>query len=258
MIGLFNPLQSAAALKPKQHILLLSHMRAYTSLFGHIMGSNPDICGYYEMHIGYYGWKSLVRQKLLYFKNEEIKPHFSRMFDKVLHNDHQISANLLNRRQVRTIFSLRQPQDTIPSILKLYRETDPSHEFNSESFATDYYIKRLTELENLAGSLKQAFFYFDAESLKQNPNECLGCLSDWLELRVPLSSNYDLQRNTSIKRFGDTSSKLEAGRVIQGKATSGFGYETDTMSEALQMHQRVRSFLVAKSGQRSIIGSNSS
>jgi hypothetical protein len=253
MFGLSNPLQSIAALMPKQHIFLLSHMRAYTSLFGHIMGSNPEVCGYYEMHIGYYSWKSLERQKLLYFKNEEMKPNFSRMFDKVLHNDHQVSNEILSRRRTKTIFSLRRPQDTIPSILNLYKDIDPSHAFNSESFATEYYIQRLVELESLAASLKQAFFYFDAESLKQDPEDCLERLSNWLQLEVPLSPNYGLQRKTSRVRFGDTSSKLEAGRVIEGNSTyTCFRYSTETMNEAIRMHDKVRKLLVEKSAHRSI------
>jgi hypothetical protein len=78
-------LKTAAILLPKQHIFLLSHMRSYTSLYGHIMGFNPAICGYYKMHIGYYSWKSLIRQKLLYFESEATKPGFSCMFDEVLH-----------------------------------------------------------------------------------------------------------------------------------------------------------------------------
>ena len=38
--------------KPCARIFLLSHMRAYTSLAGHILGSHPQINGYYEMHSG--------------------------------------------------------------------------------------------------------------------------------------------------------------------------------------------------------------
>ena len=34
-----------------QHIFLLSHMRANTSLISHILGSHPQISGYYEMHL---------------------------------------------------------------------------------------------------------------------------------------------------------------------------------------------------------------
>lgn len=34
-------------------IFLLSHMRALTSLAGHILGSHPQINGDYKMHPGY-------------------------------------------------------------------------------------------------------------------------------------------------------------------------------------------------------------
>jgi hypothetical protein len=245
--------RTAAILLPKQHIFLLSHMRAYTSLFGHIMGSNPAICGYYEMHIGYYSWKSLIRQKLLYFENEETKPGFSSMFDKVLHNEHSVSAKILNGRRIKTIFSLRRPQDTIPSILKLYQSIDPSHELNSEPFATGYYIQRLDMLENIAMSLEQDFYYLDAEAMQHNPNECLGSLSDWLQLDTPLSPNYELQRNTSRARYGDTSIRMKTGRITDGKSEyANFQHDPELLNSAVRTYDRVRKLLLEKSARHSV------
>jgi hypothetical protein len=43
-------------------IFLLSHMRAFTSLAGHILGSHPQVNGYYEMHISYEDAFALDRQ----------------------------------------------------------------------------------------------------------------------------------------------------------------------------------------------------
>jgi hypothetical protein len=256
MIGLSNPLQSTAALMPKQHIFLLSHMRAYTSLFGHIMGSNPAICGYYEMHIGYHSWKSLIRQKLLFFRNEDVKPHFSRMFDKVLHNDHIVTTKVLNNPRSTAIFCLRKPQDTIPSILKLYKEIDPEHDFNSLSFAIEYYVQRLDALEQFANSMERPFYYFDAESLKQNPDDFLNDLSDWLQLETSLTPNYTLQRKTSRQRYGDTSSRLGAGRIIDGSSESvSFDCESETINRSIHTYERVRKTLIELSASNSIIES---
>jgi len=253
VIGLSNVFRSARALLPKQHIFLLSHMRAYTSLFGHIMGSNPAICGYYEMHIGYYSWKSLVRQKLLYFKSEDIKPGFSTMFDKILHDDHYISDRILNDRHCRVIFCLREPQQTIPSILKLYADLDPSHEFNQVAFATDYYVNRLTSLDRLSILLRREFFYFDAESLKDDTDNCLASLSAWLDLDTPLSANYRLQKNTSRRRYGDTSGLLEAGHVIREPAAhGGRDLDPDSMGRAYQTYETVRRRLIERSARRSV------
>jgi hypothetical protein len=242
-----------AVVTPKQHIFLLSHMRAYTSLFGHIMGSNPAICGYYEMHIGYHSWKSLIRQKLLFFENEEPKPGFSCMFDKVLHNDHNMSLNVLNSNQAKAIFCLRRPQDVIPSILRLYHSIDPRHEFNSESFACAYYIARLEMLEHIASELERDFFYLDAESLKQETCSCLGELGEWLKLKVPLSPTYQLQKYTSKEKYGDTSEALKTGRVTSEKPVySAFSFDEGLIAHATSVHTRVRKVLIEKSARHSI------
>ena len=201
--------KTAAILLPKTHIFLLSHMRAYTSLFGHIMGSNPAICGYYEMHIGYHSWKSPIRQKLLYFRQETAKPGFTCMFDKILHNEHNVALDVLNSRRARNLFCLRRPQDVIPSILKLYRDIDPAHEFNSEAFATRYYVDRLAMLNNMAEHIERGFFYFDAESLKLRSGECLGrCLC--LGVR-PAGAGMCDRRGAHLAGFGQVDSALGSG-----------------------------------------------
>ena len=48
---------------PYARIFLLSHMRAFTSLAGHILGSHPQINGYYEMHLSYEDAAALDRQR---------------------------------------------------------------------------------------------------------------------------------------------------------------------------------------------------
>lgn len=245
--------KTSAIVLPKRHIFLLSHMRAYTSLFGHIMGSNPAICGYYEMHIGYHSWKSLIRQKMLYFREEEAKPGFSFMFDKVLHNEHNVAIDVLNSHQSRAIFCLRQPQDVIPSILKLYGDIDPSHEFNSETFATQYYVTRLAMLESLANSIDRDFFYFDAESIKLQSEECLGSLSDWLQLRTPLSDTYTLQQNTSRERYGDSSEAIRAGRIRRESSHyEAWPIQQESMESAAAAYHQARRVLIDLSARSSV------
>lgn len=249
-----NLRKAAAILAPKKHIYLLSHMRAYTSLFGHIMGSNPAICGYYEMHIGYYSWKSPIRQKLLYFRQEAPKPGFSYMFDKILHNEHSVSPYVLNSRCARAIFSLRPPQDVIPSILKLYGRIDPAHDFNSEAFATQYYIQRLMMLETLAESLEQDFFYFDADAIKLRADECLGSLSEWLQLRTPLSDTYTLQQHTSEERYGDSSEALRAGHIRKESSQyREWPLQEELLQAAHEAYCRTRTTLVSLSTRNSVV-----
>ncbi|MBM4190547.1 MAG: hypothetical protein FJ210_07540, partial [Betaproteobacteria bacterium] len=50
----------------------MSHMRAFTSLAGHILGSHPQINGYYEMHISYADAAALDRQLALFQENDAL------------------------------------------------------------------------------------------------------------------------------------------------------------------------------------------
>lgn len=229
-----------------EHILMLSHMRAYSSLFGHIMGSHPAICGYYEMHMGYYSWRSFVRQKLLYFRDEQPKAKFRYMFDKILHNDHAISTEMLDHPRSQVIFALRPPGKTIPSILRLYENVDPSHEFNDARYATDYYIGRLNTLERMAQSMRSGFFYMDAQALVSDSQDTLAALTQWLDLTPALSPDYDIQKKTSQERVGDTSERLGSGQITTSiaDATKTVAISHGLVEEAELVYTRVRQTMI--------------
>ncbi|NVK54892.1 MAG: hypothetical protein HWE26_04705 [Alteromonadaceae bacterium] len=199
-------------LKPYQPILLLSHMRANTSLAGHILGNHPDINGYYEMHIGYHSWKSFFRQRLIFAEQHRLSSKATYMFDKVLHNEHYISTSLLNNNKTKTLISLRAPETTIPSIVRLYSKVNPTHEFNSVEGATKYYLSRIQKLKNFANLLDD-FYYFDAEDLRNNTMQCLSGITEYLELESLLTPEFKSQTLTSAKRVGDSSGNLDAGKI---------------------------------------------
>ena len=193
-------------------ILLLSHMRANTSLIGHILGSHPQINGYYEQHIGYYNWKSFIRQRLLFSQEHQLKPNSRYFFDKVLHSEHFVSHELLNRTGAKILISIRKPETTIPSIIKLYQGIDPSHDFCTVKGATTYYINRMKYLTNISQQLND-YYYYDAELLRNNTAECLKGISNFLGLSVPLSSEFKTLKFTGVGNAGDRSGNLNAAMV---------------------------------------------
>lgn len=238
--------RAQATIAPKKHIFLMSHMRAYTSLLGHIMGSNPEICGYYELHIGYYSFKSLIRQKLIYFENEDVKPGFRYMFDKVLHDDHRVATDLLDRAQCIPVFSLRDPRQTVPSIVNLYQRIDPDHVFATVQGATEYYVKRVSSLKTIAESLHSDYYYIDAEGLTQNSETLLGALSEWFALREPLSEEYQLQRETGRHKSGDSSSRMTAGTIEKKKPDEKkHNIPAELEDLAVSTYQAARAFMTA-------------
>lgn len=235
-------------MKPYKRIFLLSHMRANTSLFGHILGNSPEIEGYYEMHIGYYSWKSLYRQKLLHFSSHKPKPKAKYLFDKILHDDHYIHPDILHRSDTQTIFSLREPDQTIRSIVMLYEKVDPDHEFHTVDGAIGYYNERLSTLLKIAKELDGKFLYIDAQSLRDDTNNALHFLTQKLELITPLSNEYQCNKLTGIGNAGDHSKNIKIGKIVPGKTDySEIILDSKQIAESVLLYKKVRDEMITSS-----------
>src|SRR5215467_8996279 len=49
------------SVRPRRHLFVFGHMRSYSSLLCHILGSHPEIDGYCETHIKYRWYFDLLR-----------------------------------------------------------------------------------------------------------------------------------------------------------------------------------------------------
>lgn len=250
------PLMKALAANPAlvlrhRNIFLLSHMRANTSLFGHLLGSHPLVEGYYEMHIGYYGWKSLWRQKLLHFAGHAAKPGARYMFDKVLHDGHEVLPAVLQRSQSRTVMMLREPLQSIRSLMVLYRENSPHLPEATPEGAARYYCQRLDTLAGIARRIGPRYFYLDAECLVSDTAATLALLGDWLGLATPIPTEYQTFSNTGRGKSGDTSSRLKSGKVSRsGHDYAGIEVPAVLLDEAQDAYARHRATLLAHCGGR--------
>ncbi len=119
LASLNNP---AIILGKKKYIFILSHMRSYTSLLSHILGSHREICGYSETGQSYFGIYDLImlRYKVCLANNNRLEGRF--ILDKILHNGCSISDQVMNRDDVYIIFMLRKPEETIKCLIKYWRK----------------------------------------------------------------------------------------------------------------------------------------
>ena len=95
-------------------------MRAYTSLVGHLLGSHPEIDGYYEMHQSYASAEDLARQAQRYAEQHSLKPGSRYLFDKLLHNDYTLALEQLDPDRTIVLMALRPPEPTLKSIVSLF------------------------------------------------------------------------------------------------------------------------------------------
>ena len=188
-------------------------MRAYTSLAGHILGSHSDINGYYELHQDYCQDDSVEIQIGRYLENDTLKPHSHFLFDKLLHNHYQLSEKLVRDNRNRILVSLRKPEPTIKSILRLFRNKPRDSSFQQEPRALNYYCDRLQQLSEFCKKYEGCYHYYDAEDWVQQPDTLLLNLQHWLNLDTPLSGCYQQFSQTGKARAGDSSAAIKSGEI---------------------------------------------
>lgn len=194
-------------------IFLQSHMRAYTSLAGHVLGSHPQINGYYEMHLGYDDAAALDRQLEVYQAGDVLKPNSRYLFDKVLHNDYVLRPDQLGMADIKILVSLAEPEHTIKSIVHLFRQKPDPDLYASPVAAANYYIARVNALADFCQTAPRRYFYFDAELWQRAPAQLLPRLTGWLELDSPLSARYEVFSQTGKAGKGDSSRRIHGGSI---------------------------------------------
>lgn len=203
---------------PFENIFLLSHMRSYSSLFGHILGSHSQINGYYESHQHYFSWKSYLKQRLTYIKNNELSQSHRYMFDKLLHDELIVDKNVLNNPNNKFIIMIREPEPSIKSIIKMAEGRNFDSPLKHIKNATNYYFTRLENLVNYSNILKNKFLFIDSEMLKINSDFTLQVITDYLSLKTDLKPDFQTFKHTTEEKFGDTSGNLNKGFIINSKS----------------------------------------
>ncbi|OZA28166.1 MAG: hypothetical protein B7X91_06115 [Hydrogenophilales bacterium 17-64-11] len=232
---------------PYARIFLLSHMRAYTSLAGHILGSHPRINGYYEMHLGYEEAAALDRQLEAFRHDEALKPGSRYLFDKLLHNDYALKPERLGLADIKILLALAEPAHTIRSIVHLFRQKPDPDLYASPVAAANYYIERVRALAEFCRTTDWPYSYFDAELLQRVPERLLPRLTAWLELDSPLSERYEVFSQTGKARRGDTSERVRSGRIDRGRSDySEVAIPEDALKAAAEAYRECREEIVAR------------
>jgi hypothetical protein len=198
----------------KGSLLVVSHMRSHSSLLAHILGSNPGIAGYSELHMSYLGRIDLRRLQRR-VEDTTGSPAAGRItLDKLLHDRFEIAQSVFEREDVRVLFLLRHPDQTIGSLLRLGRLTPAIPWYSDPQVVAEYYCTRLATLERYCrfGAGRAAFVA--SERLMADTVDVLSALTRWLGLNEPLTAHYRTFRFTGVPGHGDPSESIRAGTVI--------------------------------------------
>lgn len=115
-----RPVLQIQYLHASSYLFVVSHMRSFSTLLCHILGSHSDIGGYVETHQSYFGGFDLDRLAVKVTDTTEDPLLRRYLLDKMLHNYVHIAPKVLARPDVKILFLIRSAEDTIRSILNLF------------------------------------------------------------------------------------------------------------------------------------------
>lgn len=220
-------------------------MRAYTSLLGHLLGSHPEIDGYYEMHRSYASASDLEDQVRRYREQHDPKPGSRYLFDKLLHNDYTLALERLDPDRTVVLMSLRPPEPTLKSIVNLFSCKPGDDPYADPRGAAAYYIERLHALAAFGHRYPRRFCYFDATLIRTDTRRVLAALGAWLHLDSPLTEHYLSFARTGIAGAGDSSPAIASGRVIREENSyPDIALDADSLWQAQAAYQDCRRQLV--------------
>ncbi|MFK5985321.1 MAG: hypothetical protein QM479_07825 [Pseudomonadota bacterium] len=212
-------IKTAKNINAYQHIFLLSHMRANTSLISHILGSHTDINGYYEMHLSYLEAADLDKQQHEYCIKNALKQDSKYLFDKILHNAYALELTNLTATQIKILVSIRPAEQTIKSIINLFAQKKTQHSYADVENASQYYIQRIKQLAEFCKSNRDGYYYFDADIIRTSPEKILKAMQQWLSLSTPLTEQYQIFSQTGKPRAGDSSVNMKQGEIVKQQSS---------------------------------------
>lgn len=194
-------------------LFVLSHMRSYSSLLSHVLGSHPDIDGYCETHLRYRFPLDVLRLhwKVKRLTGEPLRGRF--LLDKILHN-YAVSRAILANPRTRAVFLLREPTEVVQSIIHMGRHLDPQEQNTNVEQVVGYYEARLLRLAELAPVLGRRAAFLESSALMESTDEALEFLRDYLDLSQPLERRYRSFAKTGAPGFGDPSPAIRSGEIL--------------------------------------------
>lgn len=215
-------LSCPSLLRGREYVLLLSHMRGYTTLVSHILGSHPEISGYAENRVSYRTPLDLLKLRCVIYHLGNYKAGCRYFLDKVLHNEFALADRILKRRNVHIVFLIREPAATLKSMVAMHHKTLQEGRTPSRFVpgtiedALRHYSNRLTMLSRIGERLRKSgkhALVIRADSIIEDCGSVLKTLGAFLKLSRPLEERYSVFSQTGTRLYGDPSKFIRKGRI---------------------------------------------
>jgi hypothetical protein len=229
---------------PRRYLFIMSHMRSYSSLLCHILNSNPEVAGYVEMHESYSTNLDLLKltMRVRELTGQQLRSR-QYVLDKLLFN-YDISEPLLARDDIVMLFTIREPEKAIRSIISMGRKRKKPDWKSKPARVVDYYVGRLERLTEVAAARPRHTLFFEADQLIDDTTTVLRAFDRFLGLREPLRPVYQTFAYSGTPKFGDPSRFITEGRIVRDRRSyDGLDVSDELMGQAWDAFERARKLL---------------
>ncbi len=234
---------------PQKVILLLSHMRAGSTLGINLLCTNPDIIGMGETGIRYDSHRDFrtLRGKV-YSRHSKLSITEKYILDNLNHNVNILNPDILLDEQVICLFLIRESESAISSLLnKKFVKLNCPNGMDEIVWASTYYKNRLARLMEYAKIInnKDKSLYLTYEQLISDTQTTLNSLKNFLDTQYSFSEEYTPLSSKSLfgGMVGDTvSKKISAGKIIR-KPSPKISLPKEVAKECLESYQRAEATL---------------
>ncbi|WP_071518433.1 hypothetical protein [Geitlerinema sp. PCC 9228] len=229
-----------------KYLFIFSHMRSRSSLLSHILGSNPSICGYRELHKSYLNTMDLANMRIQLSRELSVNIDNKYLLDKILHNNCLIAPKIFKIAQPKVLFLLREPRGTIQSITHYMGYFRKKNKYQNPQEGLTYYCDRLACIKNYAQEMDCDSFFLDSDDIINNTDTVLAELSNWLQLEVPLEQNYQTFQKTGKAGHGDASPAIQAGTVQKTSQSSEIEVSEEIVKQGQMSYQSCKEAILRK------------
>ncbi len=228
-------------------LFIVSHMRSFSSLLCHILGSHPEISGYAEAQLSYFSRLDLQRlaRKVQQITGNPVLGRY--VLDKILHNHREIAPGVLDRPEIKGDVPAAQRRGHVPQPRE--PEPDPAAQrqrFGDPMRASTTTSARLRQLEGYCALLGGNALFLASERLLSDTERVLVELSRWLELGETAEGglpDVSLQRRARLRRSFTDDTRRD-GRPRRGRpdtsTTCRYRFPTSCFRQGIEAHETCR------------------
>lgn len=209
LISLWNPFKPT---KNQDYLFIMGLPRSGSSLLMHILASNNEIIGYGEYFTKYNNSRTILKSEFdIRRKSGQLFKNCKYIANQVNHHSVTPKLDIIITQTNKHILLIRNPEDTISSIITLSNNKGMPM---SEEEITNIYIERLDYLIKLSKQLNPSnWMFLDYYDLVNNSEKILKKITEFLTLKEPLKSKYELKKFT--QKWGDPSINITEGKIIK-------------------------------------------